>query len=125
MTAKIAAVRGLAEGEPAVSPPTFKDLASVEDFRRFGDRVREISGGIPVGFKLSANHVERDVQFALDAGADYIILDGRGGGTGAAPVIFRLSGSGARLWQSSPCGRAGKLPIRWSLLCWQPRSHPR
>jgi glutamate synthase domain-containing protein 2/CDGSH-type Zn-finger protein len=89
VTAKIAEVRGLTEGEPAVSPPTFADLASVEDFRRFGDRVREISGGIPIGFKLSANHVERDVQFALDAGADYIILDGRGGGTGAAPTIFR------------------------------------
>jgi len=89
VTARIAEVRGLAVGEPAVSPPAFKDLVSVEDFRRFGDRVREISGGIPIGFKLSANHVERDVQFALDAGADYVILDGRGGGTGAAPVIFR------------------------------------
>jgi CDGSH-type Zn-finger protein len=89
VTARIAGVRGLAEGEPAVSPPAFKDLVSVEDFRRFGDRVREITGGIPVGFKLSANHIERDVQFALDAGADYVILDGRGGGTGAAPVIFR------------------------------------
>ncbi len=89
VTARIAGVRGLAEGEPAVSPPAFKDLVSVGDFRRFGDRVREITGGIPVGFKLSANHVERDVQFALDAGADYVILAGRGGGTGAAPVIFR------------------------------------
>jgi len=61
----------------------------VTDFKRFADRVREVSGGIPVGFKLSANHIERDIQFALDASADYIILDGRGGGTGAAPEIFR------------------------------------
>jgi len=51
--------------------------------------VREITGGIPVGFKLSANHIEKDIQFALDSSADYIILDGRGGGTGAAPAIFR------------------------------------
>jgi len=51
--------------------------------------VREVSGGIPIGFNLSANHFERDFQFALDASADYIILDGRGGGTGAAPSIFR------------------------------------
>ncbi|MDQ6971856.1 MAG: FMN-binding glutamate synthase family protein, partial [Mariprofundaceae bacterium] len=29
------------------------------------------------------------IQFALDATADYIILDGRGGGTGAAPAMFR------------------------------------
>lgn len=88
-TKRIAEVRGIPEGEPAVSPPTFKNLSTVADFRKFADRVREISGGVPVGFKLSANHVERDIQFALDAGADYIILDGRGGGTGSAPAMFR------------------------------------
>jgi len=88
-TGKISQVRGIPEGQPAISPPTFKDLSSVADFKRFADRVREITGGIPIGFKLSANHIEKDMQFALDAGADYIILDGRGGGTGAAPQIFR------------------------------------
>ena len=86
---KIAAVRGITEGEPAVSPPTFENLNTVEDFKKFADRVREVTGGIPIGFKLSANHIEEDIQFALDASADYIILDGRGGGTGAAPEMFR------------------------------------
>ncbi len=86
---KIAAVRNLKEGTPAVSPPTFGDMTTPDDFKRFADRVREISGGIPIGFKLSANHIERDIAFALEASADYIILDGRGGGTGAAPLIFR------------------------------------
>ncbi len=88
-TGKIAAVRGIEEGQPAISPPTFSDLSSVDDFAKFAERVRAVTGGIPVGFKLSANHIEQDIQFALDAGADYIILDGRGGGTGAAPMIFR------------------------------------
>jgi len=86
---KISQVRGIESGQPAISPPTFKDLVTVDDFRRFADRVREITGGIPIGFKLSANHIETDIQFALDASADYIILDGRGGGTGAAPEMFR------------------------------------
>lgn len=86
---KIAQVRGIPEGEPAISPPTFSDLASPADFRKQADRVRELSGGIPIGFKLSANHIERDIEFALQASADYIILDGRGGGTGAAPLLFR------------------------------------
>ncbi|MEM7390919.1 MAG: FMN-binding glutamate synthase family protein, partial [Verrucomicrobiota bacterium] len=88
-TGRISEVRGIPEGEPAVSPPTFADLNTVEDYRAFGDRVRDISGGIPIGFKLSAQHIERDIDFALGAGADYIILDGRGGGTGAAPLLFR------------------------------------
>ena len=86
---KISEVRGIEAGTSAISPPTFKDLHSAVDFKKFADRVREVTGGIPIGFKLSANHIEEDIQFALDASADYIILDGRGGGTGAAPEIFR------------------------------------
>jgi glutamate synthase domain-containing protein 2 len=86
---KISEVRGIPEGEPAISPSTFRDLSTVDDFKRFGDRIREVTGGIPIGMKLSAQHIEADMGFALDAGVDYIILDGRGGGTGAAPEIFR------------------------------------
>ncbi|MCA8919193.1 MAG: Rieske 2Fe-2S domain-containing protein [Planctomycetes bacterium] len=86
---KIAQVRGLKEGTPAISPSSFPNLTSVADFRKLADEVREASGGIPIGFKLSAQHIERDIDFALEAGADYIILDGRGGATGAAPTIFK------------------------------------
>lgn len=86
---KISEVRGITEGLPAVSPPAFKNLNTSQDFKNFANRVRDITGGIPIGFKLSANHIEADIQFALDASADYIILDGRGGGTGAAPEMFR------------------------------------
>ncbi len=86
---KISEVRQIPEGESAISPSTFTNLHSVDDFRQFGDRVREVTGGIPIGMKLSANHIEDDIGFALDAGVDYIILDGRGGGTGAAPEMFR------------------------------------
>jgi glutamate synthase domain-containing protein 2 len=38
---------------------------------------------------MSAQHIEDDMDAALRIGVDYIILDGRGGGTGAAPVLFR------------------------------------
>jgi glutamate synthase domain-containing protein 2 len=86
---KIAQVRGLEPGQDAISPSTFADLETPADFKRIADQVRERSGGIPIGFKLSANHIEDDIDFALEASADYIILDGRGGGTGAAPLIFR------------------------------------
>ena len=86
---KLSEVRKIPSGEPAISPSTFTDLHTVDDFKRFSDRVREVTGGIPIGMKLSANHIEADMGFALDAGVDYIILDGRGGGTGAAPEMFR------------------------------------
>ncbi|NOZ75874.1 MAG: Rieske 2Fe-2S domain-containing protein [FCB group bacterium] len=86
---KIATVRGLPEGQPAISPARFPDWNRIEDFREFADEVRERTGGIPIGFKLSAQHIEEDLDAALEVGVDYIILDGRGGGTGAAPLIFR------------------------------------
>jgi glutamate synthase domain-containing protein 2 len=86
---KIALVRELLEGTPAVSPATFPDLVSLPDFQRVAAEVRDLSGGIPIGFKLSAQHIEEDLDFALAIGVDYIILDGRGGGTGAAPEIFK------------------------------------
>lgn len=86
---KIAEVRGLEPGQSAISPSTFPDLNTAKDFKKLSDEVRERSGGIPIGFKLSANRIEDDIDFSLDAGADYIILDGRGGGTGAAPLLFR------------------------------------
>ena len=86
---RIAEVRGLEEGEAAISPSRFPDWETVDDYRRFAAEVREATGGIPIGVKLSAQHIERDIEAALQIGVDYIILDGRGGGTGAAPLIFR------------------------------------
>ncbi len=86
---RIAEVRGLEPGTAAVSPATFPELTGEADFRRLAAEVREQSGGIPIGVKLSAQHIEDDIDAALRIGVDYIILDGRGGGTGAAPVLFR------------------------------------
>lgn len=86
---EIAQVRGLNEGETAISPATFTELRTAAEFGAFADTVREESGGIPVGFKIAASRIEEDIDFALEAGVDYIILDGRGGGTGAAPTVLR------------------------------------
>lgn len=86
---RIAEVRQLKEGEPAISPARFPEWEDEDGFRHFADEVREHTGGIPIGFKLSAQHIEDDIEAALRIGVDYIILDGRGGGTGAAPLIFR------------------------------------
>ena len=89
VTAEIAKVRGLQPGQTAISPATFPDLKTVGDFQDLAKEVRVMTGGIPVGFKIAASHIEADIDFALEAGADYIILDGRGGGTGAAPTVLR------------------------------------
>ncbi len=86
---KIAQTRGLPEGADAISPARFPDWTESSQMRDFAEEVRARTGGIPIGYKLSAQHIERDIDAALDVGVDYIILDGRGGGTGAAPIVFR------------------------------------
>ncbi|MEL6978112.1 MAG: glutamate synthase-related protein [Pseudomonadota bacterium] len=89
VTGKIAEVRGLAEGQSAISPPRFPEWERPAEIRAFADEVRSRTGGIPIGYKLSAQHIEKDLDAALEVGVDYVILDGRGGGTGAAPILFR------------------------------------
>ncbi|MGE8653990.1 MAG: FMN-binding glutamate synthase family protein [Acinetobacter gandensis] len=86
---KIAEVRKLPEGTAAISPATFPDWTHLSQYREFAEYVRAETGGIPIGYKLSAQHIERDIDTAIAIGVDYIILDGRGGGTGAAPTLFR------------------------------------
>jgi nitrite reductase/ring-hydroxylating ferredoxin subunit len=89
VTDKIAEVRGLRDGEDAISPSRFPEWSDWSQVKTFADEVRGRTGGIPIGYKLSAQHIEKDIDAALDVGVDYIILDGRGGGTGAAPTVFR------------------------------------
>ncbi len=89
VTGKIAKVRELQEGQDAISPSRFPDWDSIEYQKELAAKIRKLTGGIPIGYKLSAQHIETDIQAALDIGVDYIILNGRGGGTGAAPTIFR------------------------------------
>lgn len=86
---KIAKVRNLAEGQDAISPARFPEWTEPSQIKDFADEVRSRTGGIPIGYKLSAQHIEKDIDAALAVGVDYIILDGRGGGTGAAPIVFR------------------------------------
>ena len=89
VTPEIAEVRGLPVGQTAISPAAFPDLLEPGDFRALAEEVRSMTGGIPVGFKIAASHIEADIDFALQTGVDYIILDGRGGGTGSAPTVLR------------------------------------
>lgn len=60
---KIAEVRKLKPGTPAISPSRFPDWDCLDDFRDFAEQVREVSGGIPIGYKMSAQYIETDENF--------------------------------------------------------------
>ena len=89
VTAGIAAVRGIEAGKDSHSPARFPDINSVSDLAKRLEWIRAVNPGIPVGIKIAAGRVAEDVAFAVEAGADYLVIDGFGGGTGAAPVHVR------------------------------------
>ena len=93
VTREIATVRGKREGMDITSPACFPDIRTPEELKATVARLREKTGGKPVGIKLAAGHIEEDMKIAVAAGADFITLDGRAGGTGSAPKVVKGSAS--------------------------------
>jgi glutamate synthase domain-containing protein 2 len=89
VTSEIASVRGKPEGQDIVSPSRFPGISSKEDLRALVDRLRDESGGRPIGIKIAAGKVERDLEHCVFARPDFITIDGRGGATGASPKLLR------------------------------------
>jgi glutamate synthase domain-containing protein 2 len=89
VTEEIARVRGFPQGQDIISPSRFPDINTQEDLRALVAELREGSGGRPIGIKLAAGHIEKDLEFALFAEPDFITIDGRPGATGAAPKVVK------------------------------------
>ena len=93
VTREIATIRGFREGQDIISPSHFPDIRTRDDLKTTVDRLRKRTGGKPIGIKLAAGHLEEDIDMALYAGADFITIDGRAGGTGAAPKVVKSAAS--------------------------------
>ncbi len=93
VTPEISAVRGKPVGKDVISPSRFPDIQTKEELRDLVDQLRMASEGRPIGIKLAAGHVERDLAVCVFAGADFVTIDGRGGATGASPRLVRDSTS--------------------------------
>lgn len=89
MTREIARIRGLKHGEGAYSPAHHEDMATPKDIEDKISWLHELTGGAPVGAKIGCGDVKKDVKTLANAGADFITLDGFGGGTGAVDLYIR------------------------------------
>lgn len=90
---EIAEARGVQPGQDCVSPSTHSAFSTPEEMLHFIERLRNLSGGKPTGFKLAIGHPWEFfsiVKAMLKTGItpDFIVVDGGEGGTGAAPVEF-------------------------------------
>jgi glutamate synthase domain-containing protein 2 len=93
VTPEIAAARGVPVGVDCVSPARHSAFTTPMEMLRFIAKLRELSGGKPVGFKLCIGHPWEWFALAkamLETGylPDFIVVDGAEGGTGAAPLEF-------------------------------------
>jgi glutamate synthase domain-containing protein 2 len=93
VTAEIAAIRGVPQGRDCISPPGHSAFTTPREMMGFIKQLRDLSGGKPIGFKLCLG---QPVEFLaickamLETGVtpDFIVVDGKEGGTGAAPLEF-------------------------------------
>lgn len=93
VTPEIAAVRNKPLGKDVISPSKFPGINTKEDLRQMVDTLRECSEGRPIGIKIAAGRIEKDLAYCVYAEPDFITIDGRGGATGASPAIIRDSTS--------------------------------
>lgn len=89
VTREIAAIRGKEVGKDIQSPSKFPDIHSKEDLKELVFMLREASGGRPIGIKIAAGKIEKDLEYCVYAEPDFITIDGRGGATGSSPFFLR------------------------------------
>jgi len=78
---------GLEPGQDAVRPARFRHIDDPSQFRAMVDELREASGGAPVGLKFAASRIEEDCEIAIQAGVDFITIDGAQGGSGGGREV--------------------------------------
>lgn len=93
VTPEIATTRGVPVGMDVISPSTHSAFTTPLEMIAFIARLRELSGGKPVGIKLTIGHPWEwfglvKAMLESDEHPDFIVVDGGEGGTGAAPLEF-------------------------------------
>ena len=89
VTPEIAEIRNKPQGKDIISPSKFPGIDTKEDLKSLVSELRERSEGRPIGIKIAAGRIEKDLEYCVFAEPDFITIDGRGGATGASPAIIR------------------------------------
>ncbi len=93
VTPEISRIRNKPMGQDVISPSKFEDINSKEDLKDMVDWLRAASEGRPIGIKIAAGRIEKDLEYCVYAQPDFITIDGRGGATGASPKLVRDAAS--------------------------------
>jgi len=90
---EISKIRGVKEGTDVLSPPRHKAFTGIKELPGFIKKLRDLSGGKPVGFKMCIGNQSEFIEMIQEfvkqnIYPDFIAIDGGEGGTGAAPLEF-------------------------------------
>ena len=93
ITDEIARIRNISKDHDCISPAINPECTSPRDLLKFIEKLRHLSGGKPIGFKLCIGNPAEflsicKAMIATGITPDFITVDGAEGGTGAAPVEF-------------------------------------
>ena len=89
VTPEISKIRNKPMGQDVISPSKFEDVNSKDDLKKMVEWLRAASEGRPIGIKIAAGRIEKDLEYCVYAEPDFITIDGRGGATGASPRLVR------------------------------------
>ena len=93
VTPEIARNRNKPLGEDVIAPSRFPGIETREDLKTLISQLRMASDGRPIGVKIAAGHIERDLAFCVYGEPEFITIEGRGGATGSSPKFLRDSSS--------------------------------
>ena len=93
VTAEIGRIRNRPAGQDIIAPSRFPGIETKEDLKTLISQLRMASDGRPIGVKIAAGRIERDLEFCVYGEPDFITIDGRGGATGSSPLMLREASS--------------------------------
>lgn len=88
MDKDIARQLGVRPGQSVTRPIRHKEMSSPSDLKAVVERLRSLTGGVPIGAKIAAGRIEADLADVVDAGCDFITVDGAQGGTAGSPEVI-------------------------------------
>jgi glutamate synthase domain-containing protein 2 len=77
----------LEKDQSAIRPILYKEMKEGKKLKDIVEKIKNINGDVPIGVKIAAGNIERDLDEIIEAECDFVTIDGAGGGTAGSPKV--------------------------------------
>ncbi|WP_202708563.1 FMN-binding glutamate synthase family protein [Sporosalibacterium faouarense] len=88
ITEELSILRGLDPGEDSYMPPHHRNISSHKNLKKTVEWLKEITEGVSISIKICGSRIKEDIDVAIYASADVIVMDGAQGGTGGSLLLI-------------------------------------